>query len=581
MIKTLLFAVMISVPFAIRGQEQHFSPPVTFYGASWKGYFGNAFADVTGDGMADAIKMDANTIYVERSTGSSFWTPTPQTIDWSSGAFYGGIGPACHFADVDGDGKADAIVLRQNQQQVVVRRSTGSYFGPAEVWATKGVLNSGTFADVTGDGKADFIASNALGTYVGVSTGSSFLDHVKWTTSYSWDHIADVDGDRKMDFIIHGVNDSWQINRSTGNGLTFDGEWWDGEGAYNQPFKFGDFTGDGKADGLAYRSYSNNEIIGWRSNCSSFLEPAECGSFALAFTHVADVNGDGKADLVKVGETNINVSLSKYKNAITGVSNVECSSSSTVHTFTVRDVIDGMVYTWSGAGGGISSQPVSGQGTKSATFRFNPSMSSSTITVTAARSTCRLNVRSFNLTKDVSRTAASSTIGGNDCVQVNGTGMFNQLTILGSNHTWSVSSGFGIVGSNTGTSVTVAAYAPINGSVILRYNHPCDNSLVTITKNIYGAGDCYMAQQVDATEESRTETAYPNPASTILTIQNAENVSEVRIVDQFGDNVHQSAVTSTEHEHNIDLTTLKDGSYILVIRNKDGYLRRRRLIVSR
>ena len=63
---------------------------------------------------------------------------------------------ALAFADVDGDGKADAIVV--NEDRITVRRSTGSAFRPNEVGTTDshwGVRNF--FADITGDRKADAI----------------------------------------------------------------------------------------------------------------------------------------------------------------------------------------------------------------------------------------------------------------------------------------------------------------------------------------------------------------------------------------------------------------------------------------
>jgi hypothetical protein len=54
---------------------------------------------------------------------------SPQLLpnqDWTHGPYYGSITMA--FADVTGDGKADAIVV--NNDTVTVRPSTGSGFGP-------------------------------------------------------------------------------------------------------------------------------------------------------------------------------------------------------------------------------------------------------------------------------------------------------------------------------------------------------------------------------------------------------------------------------------------------------------------
>jgi len=70
---------------------------------------------VTGDGRADAIVVNDDTVTVRRSTGSGFGP----NEDWTHGAYFGSRGT--FFADVTGDGRADAIVV--NDDTVTVRRS--------------------------------------------------------------------------------------------------------------------------------------------------------------------------------------------------------------------------------------------------------------------------------------------------------------------------------------------------------------------------------------------------------------------------------------------------------------------------
>ncbi len=94
-------------------------------------------------------------VTVRRSNGNLF---IPNQ-DWTHEAYFGTRGT--FFADVTGDGKADAIVV--NNDTITVRRSDGTKFLPNEGW-THGPYygNYGTFfADVDGDGKADAIVSNA------------------------------------------------------------------------------------------------------------------------------------------------------------------------------------------------------------------------------------------------------------------------------------------------------------------------------------------------------------------------------------------------------------------------------------
>jgi len=65
-----------------------------------------------------------------------------------------------YFADVTGDGRADAIVV--NRDGVVIRRSNGREFRPNEVWIDKEFVGDRGvyFLDVTGDDLADAIVVN-------------------------------------------------------------------------------------------------------------------------------------------------------------------------------------------------------------------------------------------------------------------------------------------------------------------------------------------------------------------------------------------------------------------------------------
>jgi hypothetical protein len=65
------------------------------------------FADVDGDGKAEVILVN-DTITVRRSTGKDFGPGPQANEDWSHGPCFGSLGT--FFADVRGDGRADAIL---------------------------------------------------------------------------------------------------------------------------------------------------------------------------------------------------------------------------------------------------------------------------------------------------------------------------------------------------------------------------------------------------------------------------------------------------------------------------------------
>jgi hypothetical protein len=81
---------------------------------------------------------------------------------WTSNPYFGTHGT--FFADVTGDGRADAIVINAINDglitylRITVRRSDGAGFKPNETWLQE-LWPNGTsfFADVTGDGRADWI----------------------------------------------------------------------------------------------------------------------------------------------------------------------------------------------------------------------------------------------------------------------------------------------------------------------------------------------------------------------------------------------------------------------------------------
>ncbi|MGK7926100.1 MAG: S8 family serine peptidase [Spirulina sp.] len=275
------------------------------------------FADVTGDGKGDATVVNNDKVTVRRSTGSDFGENESANEDWTDGAYFGS--KRTHFADVNGDGKSDAIVV--NEDGVYVKLSDGSNFGETEKWTNipyYSLANKGEyFADVTGDGKADAIVVNENGVYVRESEGNKFADNAtNWTENayYSIDDkamaFADVDGDGKADAIV--VNNSGVYVRRS-NGSSFEAhENWTNEPYFSTGGKgeyFADVDGDGRADAIVV---NNDGVYVRRSNGSEFL-PDEKWTDNPYFSidgkgsYFVDVNNDGMADAVVVNNSNVTV----------------------------------------------------------------------------------------------------------------------------------------------------------------------------------------------------------------------------------------------------------------------------------
>ncbi len=134
-------------------------------------------------------------------------------------------------------------------------------------------------ADVNGDGRADIVGFGNAGAYVSLSNGSSFSAPALWVNSYGYDaggwrvdmhprFLADVNGDGRADIVGFGNAGAYV---SLSNGSSF------------------------SAPALWVNSYGY-DAGGWRVD----MHPR----------FLADVNGDGRADIVAFGNAGAYVSLS-------------------------------------------------------------------------------------------------------------------------------------------------------------------------------------------------------------------------------------------------------------------------------
>jgi FG-GAP-like repeat len=232
------------------------------------------FADVTGDGKADAILVDTPGITVLLSTVLLYNSPAfLSNGNWTSGPYYGIMGT--YFADVTGDGKADAIAV--NPSGITVRPSSGTEFLPNEIW-TSGPYwgNIGTyFANVTGDGKADAIGVNTSGITVRPSNGSEFLPNETWMTSSSsypptngcTTYFADVNGDEKADAVFVCAS-GILVSLATGASFAPSSPWTLNPYYGNVGTYFADVTGNGLADAIAVNT--NTDLTVRLSNGDGF-----------------------------------------------------------------------------------------------------------------------------------------------------------------------------------------------------------------------------------------------------------------------------------------------------------------------
>lgn len=187
----------------------------------------NALVDVNGDGRTDLVTKRTGAgrhFDVRLSNGGGFWTSGSFTLSGAYGDQLAGATNA--FADVSGDGLADLVAYRAGGGGWLVYLSDGGTLSAVSsaTLATPGLysgyLELGTtaptnaLADVNGDGRADLVTYDSDGGWgytIWLSTGSSFVEtsHVLPPSMYagylrgSSNQLADIDGDLKVDLVTY------------------------------------------------------------------------------------------------------------------------------------------------------------------------------------------------------------------------------------------------------------------------------------------------------------------------------------------------------------------------------------------
>ncbi len=226
------------------------------------------------------------------------------------------------------DGKTDIGVFMASAGRWYVRLSNGSQFYNASGPYTGGAwLDSwcdGTAlpisGDYNGDGRTDIACDQPNGNwFVALNQGDRFVvSGGAWMTGFedAKDLTGDFNGDGKTDILSYSNSGLWFVRLS--NGSTFynqpgpftNGAWMEGFGGTTSiPFT-GDFTGDGLTD-IAVWDGSTGYWYVRASNGSQFYNvsgPYPGGAWVTGFgsstQYIADLNGDGKADILDYGGGN-------------------------------------------------------------------------------------------------------------------------------------------------------------------------------------------------------------------------------------------------------------------------------------
>ncbi|HTI92783.1 MAG TPA: FG-GAP-like repeat-containing protein [Puia sp.] len=247
---------------------------------------------------------------------------TPSTFGPAVTVAGNSYGQSVGTADLDGDGKVDAVILNLFSQNISVFRNRGmvnnklAFYPKSDIGVATGAYWV-RLADLNGDGLPDMVVVNNAGggssisVFKNVSTPGNIafaarVDYGTGKNSYSAPHtftISDLDGDGRPDLIIPNLDGTLTLlaNTGTGGAINF-------TSAGNYPIDgapesvaTGDLDGDGLPD-IALPGVSGSYVWVFQNTSTighiSLAAAKQCYPGVNALTvAIGDLDGDGKPEL--------------------------------------------------------------------------------------------------------------------------------------------------------------------------------------------------------------------------------------------------------------------------------------------
>jgi Ca2+-binding RTX toxin-like protein len=271
-------------------------------------------ADVNGDGHADLIVAGGNAVSVLPGNGDgSFKSPKITSL--------GFVADDIALGDVNGDNHLDLIAAKNDGGLAILIGNNDGTFKPADL-LSDGLAPGPAMVDavdLAGNNKLDLLAvsGNTVGILLG-NGNNTFSLPTTFTANGDGDidamAVADFNDDSKPDLALAiGVGDTLQIDIALNDG--------DGSFSAGQVINAGHYypntlttcglSGDGQPDLVVVDQVNQSEkmLVFPGNNDGSFGSATTVATFnAAQFSLLADLNGDGKPDLI-VGYSSNNVGV--------------------------------------------------------------------------------------------------------------------------------------------------------------------------------------------------------------------------------------------------------------------------------
>ena len=280
-------------------------------------YVASAVGDLDGDGKLDIAVIKDNSIATYLNTS------TIGNLSFAVGAVLvsGNNQYGIAIADFDGDGKADVVSSGPNTKIFRNISNPGSIAFAASVNYAVGGTRNVSIADLNNDGKPDIISPDGL-IYIfknNCTKGNINFDIATTISGYSHSNIAmgDVDGDGKTDIISADINGSKVAvirNTSTATTLSFLPAVEFDCTEVPSGISVSDLDGDGKLD-IAVGTYNFSTAVFKNTSTVGNISFAPKVNYTAGIygsknmTALGDIDGNGKNDIVQSNEIQGNFSV--------------------------------------------------------------------------------------------------------------------------------------------------------------------------------------------------------------------------------------------------------------------------------